>query len=268
MRHALAGLLLFGTVVVNCGGPSSECGAEPWSGRCRLRSATKVHEKEFPVPQVTYQAVYAPQPNATNPSFTPPESAREIHVLAQHEVALREHLERYAEADCHVAPPPHGTCVPGELAVSVPEFDPARAASTDVVVRGCAQIDEASAQDRLAQMTTTTGRELSESMQFDEHSAELSATAQESVARLAETLAKDPSVECVAIVGEISYGERITTAMERASKVLRLLIERGVDSSRLTTIVPTSPLSATGETEKSVDPAERRVRTRVLLRRQ
>ena len=271
MRQALLGGLLFGAVSavvagIGCGGPSgSGCGPEQWTGRCSLRSLVKVREKEFPVPQVGYQAIYAPERNPAFPSFTPGEAVLEFNVLASQEGALQAHLQQNPSVECFAKPAPPGSCIPGEVAVNLPEFDPARSAPAEIVVKGCAQIDAASAQDRLPQMMSTTGKEFSESFQFAENSSDLPQGAEDLASRMAAQISSDPTLECVAIVGEMSYGERLITAAERARNVLRLILNRGVDPSRLTTIVPTTPLSG-GATETVANPAERRVRLRVLLR--
>jgi outer membrane protein OmpA-like peptidoglycan-associated protein len=255
-------------VSTSCGGPSGDgCTPRQWSGRCALRSLVKVHEKAFPVPQVGYQAIYAPERNPSFPSYTPPEVVRQFDVLAAQEYALRAHLEQYPSVDCFVTPPAAGSCVHGELALNLPQFDPNRAAPVETVVQGCAQIDAASAQDRLPQLMGTTGKEFPEAFQFSENSSDLPAGAAELASRMAQEIASDPTLECVAVVGELSYGERLITAAERARNVLRLLLERGVDKSRLTTIVPTTPISG-GAAETVANPAERRVRLRVLLRAQ
>lgn len=225
----------------------------------------RVREREFPVPQVTLQLIYAPVPNASYPSFTPPDHIEEVALLASQEGAFRDHVERNADVACQLQPPPPGSCVPGQLKLEVPAFDAAQAPEPEPV-RGCAQIDAASSQERLPALMANPGNDFPEAFQFEEHSAELTDSGRALATRIAERLASDASIECLAIVGELSYGEKLTTAAERARVVLRFLLERGVDPSRLTTIVPTSPLSATAESEKTVDPAERRARVRVLLR--
>lgn len=264
LAHALAGLAAC-LVVQACGGPRGGCATERWEGRCQLRSMLRVREREFPVPQVTLQIIYSPVPNSSYPQFTPPDHIEEVALLASQEGAFRDHVEQNADVACQLQPPPPSSCVPGQLKLEVPPFDASRTAEPEPV-RGCAQIDAASSQERLPALMANPGNDFPEAFQFEEHSAELSPSGRELVTRVAQRLASDPSIECLAIVGELSYGEKLTTAAERARVVLRSLLEQGVDGSRLTTIVPTSPLSATAETEKTVNPTERRARVRVLLR--
>lgn len=251
--------------LVSCGGPSGPCVPERWEGRCKLRSLQRVREKEFPVPQVTYQAVYAPEVNPQHPNLTPPEVIREFDVLGAHELALRTHLEQNADVSCRLQEPPPGSCFGGQLALHIPEFMPTETAAVPPV-RGCARLESTGAGESLASVSAESGGEFTEHFVFDENSAELSPRSLELASEVASRLSADRGVDCVAIVGELSYGEKLPTAMDRAKNVLHALIARGVDPSRLTTIVPTSPLSATAETEKTVDPKERRVRLRVLLR--
>lgn|SRR5690606_15552952 len=250
-------------------GPTADarCDANAWAGQCQLTALNRVREAEFPVPYVVYEAIYTPQPNSYS-NITPGPLRVEVQAGSTHEAAVRSHFEQYATVACQEHERAPGTCVPGPVVVQVPPFDPNRYAVQEQQIRGCAQIEDQSTQDRLRELGYGSGQELGSPLPFAQGSATLSGDALTHIEAWAAQLAADPRLECVAIVGEISREEPLPLAEERARQVKQALVARGVDAARLVTIATSVPMSATGEVDRTPDPSLRRVRLRALLRSQ
>lgn len=259
---ATAGLVLFSA---SCGGPSQvTCGSERWEGQCQLRSAVKVRSAEFPAPHVVLEVIFAPIPNAQYPNFTPPELREEIQVMANQEIAAREHLERHSPTQCRMQPPPPDTCVPGKLALNMPPFQ-ATGADTATGPVGCAQIENHATQDRVRN-DLGASETLPETLVFADGSAAIAEESAPLVQTLASKIGSGSDAECVAVVGQIATGEQHALAQQRAQAVKDALIAAGVDGARLMTIAVTQNVFGTG-TERIVDPKARKVSLRIVLRK-
>ncbi len=102
------------------------------------------------MPYVVYEATYAPQANPDYPRFTPGYVHLRFGTPAAREFALVDHLKPQQVVACRSLAAPD-TCLPGELIADVLPFDPERAAlAAAPSIVGCAAIDSASEQDRLA----------------------------------------------------------------------------------------------------------------------
>jgi len=250
-----------------CGGPSERhCAADaPWSGTCALKSIVKLREAELPMPHVVLEVMYEPQQNASSPNFTPPAVREEMKILASQELELRAHFEANALAQCHMAAPAPGSCQPGRMSVNLPPFQPTGATPAQGI-RGCAQIESQATQDRLPELTAGV-TQLNEVFTFADSSAEPTPEAVQIAARIAQQLRDKPSIECVAVVGQVSPGEAPLLAHERARKIRDLLLTGGVEAARLTTIAITAQVYGSGTTAPPPDPQKRRATLRVLLER-
>jgi outer membrane protein OmpA-like peptidoglycan-associated protein len=255
-------------VASGCSGQGSarkQCPSEAWVGKCALSDLRKVQEREMPVPWVVYEAIYSPQANAEYPNFMPPEAHLQFGALAKNEYALVDHLKAQGTVSCHAASTP-GSCLPRDLVVDVTPFDPQVAeAAARPRVTGCAAIDAASEQDRLAK-SRAEAPALSERFSFGEGSTALAPEATSDASALAKRMADDPTLECVGLVGQASPGESPSLAEARARAVKRLLVSLGVDSTRLQAIGATA--SVYGAASASTVPAaeQRRVSVSVLLK--
>jgi outer membrane protein OmpA-like peptidoglycan-associated protein len=265
-RSAL--LLSVLALIGGCAGSARKpCPSQAWEGKCKLHAVTKVEEREMPMPYVTYEAIYVPQPNPEYPQFTPSELHLSFGTPAVHEFALVDHLKQQQEVACH-APVAAESCLPGQVTADVVPFDAEHAppAAAPSIV-GCAAIDSASEQDRLAR-TRTQGSKIDEHFTFGEASAALSPDAANSARDVAKRMAEDPSLECVGVVGQTAPGEPLALAEARARAVKQLLISLGVDSRRLLTIAANANISgaaAKAQPQPPIDPEARRVSLRVLL---
>jgi outer membrane protein OmpA-like peptidoglycan-associated protein len=249
----------------SCGGPSQvSCGAERWEGQCQLKSVVKIRSAEFPAPHVVLEVLFAPLPNAQYPNFTPPELREEIQVMANQEIAARDHLERHSPSQCRMQPPPPDTCVPGKLAVNMPPF---QATGVDTVSgpTGCAQIENHATQDRVRN-DLGASETLPEFLVFTDGSAEIGGDSAPIVQALASKLGSASDVECVAVVGQIAIGEEHALAQQRAQAVKDALVAAGVDGARMMTIAVTQNVFGAG-TERIVDPKARKVTLRIVLRK-
>lgn len=256
------------SVSASCAGEKTArkpCPSEAWVGQCKLLDLKKVEERELPMPYVVYEAIYAPQSNPSYPQFTPAETHLRFGTKAAQELALLDHLKQQAVVACNWTAAPV-SCLPGEITADVPPFDAERAASSTVPgVVGCAAVDAASEQDRIAR-TRTEASPVNERFTFGEGSAALSPDATSGARDVARRMADDPGLECLGLVGQTAAGEPISLAEARARAVRQLLISLGVDSRRLQTIAANASVSGGGSrTAPAIDPENRRVSLRVLL---
>lgn len=261
---ALPGALLVSSFFA-CGGPSERrCAAEaPWSGTCTLKSALKIRQVEFPTPHGVYEVVYEPQANPSNPTFTPPALREEIRVLSSQELELDAYFKQNQSASCQMAAPPPGSCQPGKMSINLPPFQPTGAAPAQEI-RGCAQIESQATQDKLPELSKKAAQ-MPEVILFAEASAQASPEATGALQAIAQRMKATPGIECVAIVGQVSPGESPGLANQRANTARQLLIQNGVDPSRLTNIAVTEAVYGGGTEAPPKDPAKRRVTLRILL---
>ena len=229
---------------------------------CVLSGLTKVEEREMPMPWVVYEGVYTPQNNGRFPSVAPAEIRMRFGAPAAQELALKTQLNAQAAVPCH-APMTPGSCVPGAVVADVQPFDPMRATAAPHVA-GCAAIDATSEQDRLNQSYTPSAG-IPEHFQFSEGSATPDASASTTVNAIAKRIMEDPTLECVAVVGQISSGEPVALAESRARAIKTLLESAGVDKSRLMTIAVTARLYGPASNPLPANAADRRVSLKVLL---
>lgn len=258
--------LALATIAQGCASGQTECRADTWSGTCHLISVAKVREAEFPLPNVVLEGIYRPQPNPGGPNTVPGDTRREFGALTKHEEALRAHIEAYPKVRCYLNPPTPGQCQPGPLVVEVPEFNAARASAPaeDSGPTGCAQIEAASAQDKISQ-NRTTARTIEDRFEFAESSAELGADAAATLDALATQLKHAAEVQCVGVVGAWVRGENKSLAFARARAVREQLIQRGVAAERLLALtVDPAALGASGIPEPP-NPRDRKVTLSVLL---
>jgi outer membrane protein OmpA-like peptidoglycan-associated protein len=266
MARLLAlGMALFLGQIFACGGPSERhCAAEaPWSGTCTLKSVLKIRQVEFPTPHGIYEVIYEPQANPSNPNFTPPALREEIKVLSSQELELDAYFKQNQSASCQMSAPQQGSCQPGKVSINLPPFQPTGATPAQEV-HGCAQLESQATQDKLPELSKKA-QQMPEVIQFGEASSEASPEATQAVNAVAQRMKASPGIECVAIVGQISPGESISVANDRARTVRQLLIQGGVDPGRLTTIPVTEALYGGGTEAPPKDPTKRRVTLRILL---
>jgi len=227
---------------------------------------TKIKESELPLPSVVIEALYRPvgAPGAPPPAL--PDVRREFTALSKHEDALRQHLESQQSVQCYLNPPSPGACQPGQLVVATAEFDATRATANtnDTGIKGCAQIEAASSQDRVTQ-NQGDAEVIPERLQFAEASAELPGDATALVDAVASRLKEHPNLECVGVIGQWVHGENMEIAFGRARAVRELLIARGIEPERLVSLTVSGRLVTPSGLPQPPDPKERRVAFSVLL---
>jgi outer membrane protein OmpA-like peptidoglycan-associated protein len=266
MRIPLSFVLAIFASACASGPSASQCRAEVWEGECQLASITKVEDAEFPTPHVVLEATYRPLPNAAHSDYTPGAIGKRSWVKAQHELLLYDYLEAHPRVPCRTEAPAAGACVAPSVTVGLADFD-ARAAAESAAappVKGCAQIEATSTQDKL-QGGQTTRTFVSQRLRFALNSAELPPDADGITGEVARLLASNPAIECLGVVGQISIGEPPALAEIRAKAVRDLLAAHGVDPSRLLTVGVTAKVFGTGSRPEDGDPADRKVGFSVLL---
>ncbi|HEY4159523.1 MAG TPA: hypothetical protein VGM29_15545, partial [Polyangiaceae bacterium] len=217
IRVSLAGLAL--ASLLSCGqahAPAApSCAPAAWAGSCRLSSLIKVEDRVLPIPYVVYEATYSPERNANSPAYTPPEVRLRFGAAGQYEFALADHLHAQSVVGCRLQSAPSG-CTSETLTADVVPFDPERVPSTTPAhATGCAAIEASSEQDRVSRQKTPTAT-FAERFSFEQGSATLPPEAQATASSIATRLKGDPSLECVAVVGQVASGESLSLAESRA----------------------------------------------------
>jgi len=250
----------------SCASGQSECHAEAWSGTCQLVQVSKVRQSEFPLPNVTLEAIYRAQPGAKGDTLLPPEQRKEFAALDRYEDALRAHLEANKSPRCYVNPPPPGQCQPGALIVEVPAFDATQATATQANPgpKGCAQIEATSAQDRVTQAKVSQTI-IDERFEFAELASELRPEASATLDALAARLKQAPNLQCVGVVGAWIRGESVALAFARSRAVRDQLVARGVEPERLLALTVDPPTLSASSAAEPPNPKDRRVTLSVLL---
>ena len=225
----------------------------------------KVEERELPMPFVVYEATYRAQKNAEFPRYTPADVRMRFGTPARYEFALVDHLRPQTLVTCHAASTP-GSCQPQEAVADVTPFDPdhlPEAAAPHLL--GCAAIDAASEQERLAKSRVDPGV-VTERFDFAADSAALAPEASDVARSIATRLTEEPSIECLGLVGQTSPGESASLAEARARAVKQLLVSLGVDGKRLQTIAATAKVYGPSSERKTPDTDNRRVSLSIMLK--
>jgi outer membrane protein OmpA-like peptidoglycan-associated protein len=228
-----------------------------------LKSVVKIRHVEFPAPHGVFEIVYEPQPNPSSPSFTPPSLREEIKVLSSQELELDAYFKANQSASCQMAAPAPGSCQPGRVSINLPPFQPTGATPAQEI-HGCAQLESQATQDKLPELSKKAAQ-LPEVLSFAQASAEASPEATQAAVAVANRMKATPGIECVAIVGQVSPGEHPSVANERTKTARQLLLQNGVDASRLLVIPVTEAVYGGGTEAPPPDPAKRRVTFRILL---
>jgi len=240
------------------------CEREQWAGSCFQRGTQPLRELEFPVPHSVYQVIYSPRQDFGVSFFVPPDATLEYQVMSGDEAAFTAYLAQYQTAQCRLVHETSAECTPGRLEIGVPPFDPAvyRASQSAGAAQGCRQIE---AQGTGPRPDIGHSEKLGAPLYFARGTDVLDAPSAETLDAAARTLQGDASVECVGLVGQISSGEALGLAEQRARAVKRLLVERGVAENRLMTVTATVPVYS-GAERPPADPAEQRVHMTVIIR--
>ncbi len=273
-RLVLSLALALGTgallVTASCGGPQEGCSVERWSGMCMLKAVNTIRVTEqFPVSFVTLEAVWSPQQNPANPTFTPPDLRQEYRVVADQELALKNHLQQSAPVQCQLIAPPAGVCEPSKLVVAVPQFTPpATAPQPDQPASGgCAEMENAGAAGETSnpiKPSTLGAASFQERYLFDQDSATPSADVAAQIKAAAQMIAAHPELVCVSVTGHITRGESLPLADPRARAVKDMMVAAGVPAARLVAFGAGIPVFGAGADAPPADPQDRNVLLSVL----
>jgi outer membrane protein OmpA-like peptidoglycan-associated protein len=236
---------------------------------CQLKAVSRVRLIESMPAIAIVEGLYEPQDTQPGQTLLPPNKRQEFSVRAEQELELRAHLEKYSVVPCRFQERASGSCAEGSLSVEVPAFVPGplpdvRADAGPPESGGCAELDrgQPAAQGAAAELPAGAPVEI----YFAADSAETTPEIEKEVAKVAEALQGHSDIQCVAVIGHVTAGERAIVGDERAAAVKNLLVSRGVPSHRLQTIAAVVPM--TGGAPRAVIEADRKVRLRVLKRSQ
>jgi outer membrane protein OmpA-like peptidoglycan-associated protein len=265
--------LIFGALVLapaaGCSrsGPGAECSYRTWQGMCQLKSVSRVRLVESMPAISIMEGLYEAQDTQVGQTLLPPNSRQEFSVRAEQEFELRGHLEKHGMVPCRYQEKAGGSCADGRLVVEVPAFVPSaapdvRADAGPPESGGCAELDQGqpAAQGAAAELPAGAPVEIF----FQADSSESTPEIEKEAAKVAEALQAHPDIQCLAVVGHVTSGERVILGDERAALVKNLLVSRGVPSHRLQTIAAVVPMA--GGAPRAVIEADRKVRLRVLKR--
>jgi outer membrane protein OmpA-like peptidoglycan-associated protein len=263
---ASAALVLAAFASCDHSGTGDHCAYENWRGMCQLKEINRTRLIESMPAIAVVEAVYEPQPAASGPVLLPPSKRQEFSVRAEQEPELRAHLQKYPLVECQFQELRASACAEGNLALSVPTFIPPEAPTASVdagdVGGGCSELDKSAAPAQGSDAELPQGVPVE--LMFEADSSEPTAQLEQQVAQVAQALQQHPDIECLAVVGHVTAGERAIVGDERAAAVKNLLVARGIASKRLQTIAAVVPMS--GGAPRAVIPADRKVRLRVLRR--
>jgi hypothetical protein len=229
-----------------------------------------LREAEFPEPHIVLQGLYSPLASPSSPNLTPPDVGVEFTARSRFAGDLRAHLERYSKVDCAQRPPPAGTCVAGDLVVDVPQFVPPKDSYGfgERTSEGCAQLEDVAASGQLPEIGRDAAAIFPEDVKFEVGSASPSVSSSGYLEQATQKLLQDPTLECVAVVGQVAPNEPLTLAAERARAIVQSMVDHGVDAKRLMAITATVNVYAAAN-DQVLNPVDlRRVMLRVVLRRE
>lgn len=264
MKHPTSALLLALGLGLSLSGAcasqrSSTAPCTGWSGTCRLKSVSKIAERESPVPYVVYEGMYEP---VNGPGDVMMARAN-VEARAIYESAVQAHFQANPEVPCQQSF--DAECFPGNTVAHVPEFVPP-AEQVASGPSGCKILEDQSVGNEAAQ-TQKGAESLPEEIDFEPGSTQMTASSQASLEAAVARLKSDASLQCVAITSQGAPGEAAGLAEQRTWAIRRLLIDRGVDGERLQTVALQPAFSGPGAEPMSGMPVERKVRFKVLVRK-
>jgi outer membrane protein OmpA-like peptidoglycan-associated protein len=259
----LVGATLFASVLTSlsaCGGPGSGggCHYESWRGTCTLRGVrTEKIIERFPQSFVVVEATY--EPVSKGGEFSPPPFNKRAMAPAEFEADLTAHFRKQSSVECAVDNPVGDACAP-KMTAAVQEYVPPASAPVATGPVGCAKIEHQEGAPAVPASAVLPGP-----FQFDANSSAESDDIRKLADEAAQKILHDPHIECVAIRGNSAPGEDFTLANDRAQKVKRLLLARGIDPSRVTVFEATAPSYTASPDDQPVLAEHRRVHLSVVV---
>lgn len=253
--RALFSVGLIGLVFTGCG-RSADCQQEAWAGRCVLKGVSTVRTIErFPVAYVVVESWYEPAPQSA--PGAPAALRKEFTAEASQESDLKDYLNKFQNVDCHAEAPRGAPCDKMAIDLAIPPFQ-ASAKADNEAPQGCAQIEKGGG--------TGAAKPIADEFRFEENAVAASPDVQAMADKIARTIKSDPKIECVALSGQISFGEDLSLADQRARLVKDLLIQRGVDAGHLIIFNTTVPIYADiAPQDRFSNPEHRHVRLTIVL---
>jgi len=262
---------LFGIAsFAGCGGASAGgrgCGWEGWSGSCELQSVNKIREIEFPVPQVVLEGIYNPISEPGQQGSAPPTVRQQFKVLANQEFQMRDHLMKNGKVHCQMQASANEPCTAPRVALDIPPLMPS-STDSDVAaptVVGCAQLERSPDGKPPPAPVPAAQLGIPEEFFFEHNSVDVNAQLIEQAKKVGQILKNNPGIECLGIVGSVTYGESPSLAAERGKTIQNMVLGEGVDPKRVTVYTATVRVYGAGASLPEADPKERKVHLRVMI---
>ena len=267
------GLLLLGGILTlgfsGCAGAqqgSGRCPYAGWSGSCTLKSLNKTRQVEFPQPHGVFEAIYTAVQDPNAAANSPPDTREEFKILSKHELEWQDFMMKNGTVACRVEQTGDGSCTNVKVALALPPFMPTGTGDVAATPQrsGCAKLEgdpSGAPPPTPVQPSDFTPNELF----FEQNVADVNQALIQQVNQAASYLRANPGIECVGVVGQITYGESPALANQRAVTIKNLLEGAGIEPARITTFTATVRVYGSGGAVPAPDPKERKVALRVML---
>jgi outer membrane protein OmpA-like peptidoglycan-associated protein len=243
------------------------CPYAGWSGSCTLKSLNKTRQVEFPQPHGVFEAIYTAVQDPNTPSNAPPDTKEEFKILSKHELEWQDHMMKNGTVGCRVEQSGDGSCTNVKVALALPPFMPS--GTGDVAAaperKGCAKLESSDSSGAAPPTPAQPSDFQPNEFLFEQNVADVNQALIQQVNAAASYLKANPAVECIGVVGQITYGESPALANQRAVTIKNLLLGAGIEEGRLTTFTATVRVYGSGGSIPEADPKERKVALRVML---
>jgi outer membrane protein OmpA-like peptidoglycan-associated protein len=273
VRGGIGMLLLGGLLTLGfsgCAGAqqgATRCPYAGWSGSCTLKSLNKTRQVEFPQPHAVFEAIYTAAQDPNAPGNAPPDTREEFKILSKNELEWQDYMMKTAgTVPCRVEQSGDGSCTNVKVALALPPFMPSGTGDVAAAPQknGCAKLEgdpSGAPPPTPVQPSDFTPNEFF----FEQNMSDVNQTLIQQVNAAASYLRSNPGIECVGVVGQITYGESPALANQRAVTIKNLLEGAGIEPARLTTFTATVRVYGSGGAIPDADPKERKVALRVML---
>src|SRR5688572_5854350 len=272
VRSGIGALLVGGLLTAafsGCAGArqgSMRCPYAGWSGSCTLKSLNRTRQVEFPQPHAVFEAVYTAVQDPNSPN-SPPDTREEFKILSKHELEWRDHMMKNGTVGCRVEQSGDGSCTNLKVALALPPFMPSGTGDVAAAPQqsGCAKLESGDPSGAAPPTPAQPSNFQPNEFFFEQNVADVNQALIQQVNEAASYLRANPNIECVGVVGQITYGESPALANQRAVTIKNLLQGAGIEEGRITTFTATVRVYGSGGAVPAADPKERKVALRVML---
>jgi outer membrane protein OmpA-like peptidoglycan-associated protein len=172
---------------------------------------------------------------------------------------------KHGAVSCQVAQSGDGACSNVKLMLALPPFLPTGTGDQAAAPQssGCAKLESDPSGAAPPAPTQPSNFQPNEFF-FEQNLSDVNQQLIGQVNAAASYLRANPGIECVGVVGQVTYGESPSLANQRAVTIKNLLLGAGIAEGRLTTFTATRVYGSGGAIPET-DPKERKVSLRVML---